>query len=165
MWTVLKLDKNKLQSFRKDLTEKVGSDFILYNPKIEIKLKKKNKLIIKEINLLNNYYFCYHKNFKNNKFLHTLKYLKGLKECLTNYVNSQDEIQKFIANCKENENDNGFLHQDFLDLHTDTKYKFCSGPFSGLVFDLIKIQKNNIKILLGKLKATIGKKDYLFNPV
>ena len=42
-----------------------------------------------------------------------LKYSKGLKYFLTDFLGDQDEIEKFISKCKENEDENGFIKSSF----------------------------------------------------
>ena len=46
-----------------------------------------------------------------------------------------------------------------------SKYRFSSGPFAEMIFKIIDLQKNKINILLGNLKTTIKKNDFLFNPL
>ena len=54
--------------------------------------------------------------------------------------------------------------QNFFQLQKDLKYQFVSGPFVDKIFQIINIQQKGIKILMGNLKTTINKKDFLFNP-
>ena len=81
------------------------------------------------------------------------------------FSSSQEEIVKFINKCKKFENRNGYIEQNFFQLQENSKYKFASGPFIDTIFKIISIQQNRIKILMGDLKTTIKKKDFLFNPV
>ena len=50
-------------------------------------------------------------------------------------------------------------------LQLDLKYKFASGPFIDKIFQIINIQQNKIKILVGEIKTTIKKNEFLFNPL
>ena len=50
MWTILKFDKKKILFLKKDFEEKLGKDFIFYEPKL-IKSFKKIKLVQKELSL------------------------------------------------------------------------------------------------------------------
>ena len=61
MWAIIKFDQKKLEHLKKDISNKLGNDFKVYNPKLLIQKYKKNKLVKKEFNLLGDYLFCYHK--------------------------------------------------------------------------------------------------------
>ena len=62
---------------------------------------------------------------------------KGLKNILSGFLFYQKEIVKFINRCKEFENDNGYITQNFFDLQEISEYKFVSGPFVDKIFHLI----------------------------
>ena len=102
---------------------------------------------------------------QNDEILAKLKFVRGLKYILSGSLSAQTEIKKFIETCKEFENKNGYITQNIFQLKEDQKYKFVSGPFINKIFQIINIQQNKIKILLGDLKTTIKKKEFLFNPV
>ena len=93
-----------------------------------------------------------------------MKFSKGLKYFLGGFKKSQVEINKFIKKCKSLENKNGYISEAFFEVTLNTKYQFISGPFSNRIFEIINLQKNKIKILIGNVKTTINKQDYLFNP-
>ena len=85
-------------------------------------------------------------------------------KCVLNgFIQSQEEIKEFINKCKDAENNKGYLTQNFFELCINTKYKFISGPFADTIFKIIGIQKNKMNILLGDIKTTINKTEYLFN--
>ena len=65
MWTIIKSNKKKINFLKKDLCKNLGSDFIIYNPKILVERYKKNKIFKKEFDLLGDYLFCFHKNFQD----------------------------------------------------------------------------------------------------
>ena len=65
----------------------------------------------------------------------------------------------------QSENKNGHLSQRFFELYINSKYKFTSGPFVERIFKIIGLQKNKINILLGNIKTTINKEEFLFNPL
>jgi len=165
MWTIIKFDKKKLDFLKKDFTKKLGKDFIIYNPKLFIQKYKNNKLINKEFNLLGGYLLCFHKDFKNPATINKLKFCRGLKYFLTGFIQSQNEIKKFVNRCKNSENKRGYLSQAFYQLHINSKYKFASGPFVEKIFEIINLQKNKIDILMGNIKTTIKKQEFLFNPL
>ena len=164
MWTIIKFDKKNLEFLKKDFKEKLGEGFTIYNPKLFIQKYKRNKLINKEFDLLGDYLFCYHKNFKNPETISKLKFTRGLKYFLHGFIQSQKEIKKFIQKCKNYENNEGYLMQNFFELYTNSKYKFTSGPFVEMIFKIINLQKNKINILLGNVKTTIKKDEFLFIP-
>jgi len=165
MWTVLKFDQKSLPLLKEDLNKKIGNDFVIYIPKFKIQKYKNNKLINKEFNLLGDYMFFFHKKLVSKNMKNSLKFIRGLKYFLESPSSSQIEIEKFINKCKESENGNGFLSEDFFDLSTNKQYKFSSGPFTDKIFQIINLQKNRIKILMGNINTTIKRKDFLFRPI
>ena len=165
MWVIIKFDKNNLEFLEREFKKKLGDDFTTYNPKIFFLKYINNKRIYKEFNLLGDYLFCFHKNFKNPDALNNLKFTKGLKYFLNGFIQSQEEIKKFIEKCKDSENEKGYLTQNFFELYINSKYQFTSGPFTEMIFKIIDLQKNKINILLGNLKTTIKKNEFLFNPL
>jgi len=165
MWTIIKFDKKKLALLKEDFKKKLGNDFKIYYPKLTFRKYKKNKVIKKDCEILGDYLFCFHKNFSDARVLSQLKFTKGLKYFLTGFVHSQEEIKKFINKCKESEDKDGYLSQDFFEICINSKYKFSSGPFAEMIFKIINLQKNKINILLGDIKTTINKNDFLFRPL
>ena len=91
-----------------------------------------------------------------------MKFIKGLKYFLNGFNESQESIKKFIQECKSTENDEGFVSREILDLKLEKKYKFLNGPFSNQIFEILKFQKEKIRIATGNLTTTIKKKSYLF---
>ena len=165
MWTVLKFDKKNLALLKEDLTGKLGKEFKIYIPKLQIQKFKNNKLINKEFNLLGDYLFCFHKSLECKKTINSLRFTRGLKYFLEGFVESQKDIEKFISKCKDLESEDGFLARNFFDLEMNKKYRFSSGPFTDRIFQIINLQRNRIKILMGNIKTTIKKKEFLFTPV
>ena len=165
MWTIIKFDKKNIEFLKKGIKEKLGKDFIIYSPKLSIQRYKKGKLKKQEINLLGDYLFCFHKDFSNPQMINKLQFVKGLKYFLSGFTQSQEEIKKFIEKCKNSENQEGYLSQNFFKLSVNAKYKFASGPFAEMIFKIIDLQKNKINILLGNMKTTIKKKEFLFSPI
>ncbi|MBI29373.1 MAG: hypothetical protein CMI95_05740 [Pelagibacteraceae bacterium] len=165
MWVIIKFDKNNFEFLKEELRKKLGDNFIIYNPKFFFQKYINNKCTYKEFNLLGDYLFCFHKNFKNTDTLNNLKFTKGLKYILSGFVQSQEEIKKFIKKCKDSEDKKGYLTQNFFELHMNSKYKFISGPFAEMIFKIVGFQKNKINILLGNVKTTIKKNELLYNPL
>ena len=165
MWTVLKIDKKKLSLLKNDFTNKLGKDVKFYIPKLQLKKFLKQKIYIREISLLGDYLLCFHKDFSKRPVLTSLKYCKGLKYFLTDFLNSQNDIEKFINKCKENEDENGFIKSTFFDYKKSKKYEFISGPFTNMVFNIIQENKLSIKAIIGNYKVTVSKDQNLFRPV
>ena len=166
MWIVLKYKRKEQNYLMKELKEKVGKDIKIYIPKINLKFVSKNKIIDLKKPLLGDYLFCYHSKFKDFNFLGTINFLRGLKYILKDFVSSQKEINFFVERCNRYENKEGFLSQDFFNFENLKKFKFFSGPFTAMVFDLIKREnKHNLKCLIGDFKLTIAGRNNLFFPV
>ena len=79
MWVVAKIKIKNLNIFKKDLTEKIGSDIKFYHPKLEYNRYFGNRVKKFEKFILENYIFCYHENFKNSNYLNKVKFLRGLE--------------------------------------------------------------------------------------
>ena len=46
------------------------------------------------------------------------------------------------------------------------KAQFISGPFTNMVFEILKKEKNNLKIIIGNVVTTISNNaNYLYRPV
>ena len=165
MWTILKFENKSIETLKKEFTKVLGKDYIIYMPKIFVQKYKNNKIIKKEINLLGDYLFCFHEKLSDKKIINTLQYSKGLKYILNGFLNSQVEIKDFIERCKKAETNKGYLSQDFFEININSECEFISGPFSNMIFKIIEMQKNKIKILIGDLKTTINKKEFLFKPI
>ena len=165
MWTILKIDQNSSNIFKKDFRKLIGSEIEIYSPKYLIQNFKKNKLHFKEIKVLGNYVFCFHENFKHSNFIHRIKYLKGFKSFLPGYMETQNEIIKFISKCKKSENGSGYLQSSFFNLNLKNDYKILTGVFTNKVFEIMKFQKNRIEIMVGNLKVSTKKKDFLVQPI
>ena len=165
MWTILKFDKKRLGQLKKDFSQKLGKDFQVYSPKLILQKYTKNKSVKKEYELLGDYLFCFHKDFKSPNTMNKLRFCRGLKYFLSGFLQGQNEIESFVTKCKSMENENGYLTQNFYKLELDKDYKFTTGPFAEKIFKIISFQKRNIGILMGNLKTTIDKQKFLFNPI
>ena len=135
-------------------------------PKVIYEKFSKMKNIKKQKNLLENYIFCFNKEFKNNFFCNKLKYVRGLIFFLNGHANCQNEISEFIKYCKSFEDKNGFITNGFFKKIISTKGEFTSGPFKNIVFEIIKKQKNKLRISIGKFTTTISdSKNYSYRPI
>ena len=54
---------------------------------------------------------------------------------------------------------------NFFKLKKNTNYQFSSGILDKYIFELLELNKNKIKILIGNIKTTISNKNYLFKPI
>ncbi len=165
MWTIIKFDNKQISFLKKDLEKKLDPECKFYIPKLLLKKVKKKKIIKKEINLLGNYLFCFSKNFQDKKKLNLINYARGLKLVLSGFEQSQSEINEFIKKCQNSENNEGYVSEELYELKPNKDYKFFSGPFTNSIFKILELQKNKIKVMMGDLKTTINKKEFLFQPV
>ena len=166
MWVVAKIKKRELNFFKKDLINKVGKDIKFYYPKIEYYKYFANKVKREEKFILENYIFCYHKNFNKPKYINRMQFIKGLDYFLNGFFQNQKEISKFIDYCKLFENKRGYLKQVFFKNSITKKAKFISGPFSNMMFEIIEKQKNKLKIAVDGIVMTISDStNYLYRPI
>ena len=166
MWLVAKIKKREFHLFKKELTEKFGSGIKFYNPKVQHQKYIKNKIKKIESFILENYIFCYHEKFGQVKVMGKVKFLKGLEYFLNGHYQNQNEMVEFINYCKCSENSKGYLTQAFFKTITTKKAKFISGPFANMMFEILKKQKNKLKIIVGNVVTTISDNSgYLYRPV
>ncbi len=156
MWTILRYKKNELNTLLKNLKTKLPNDVNFYQPKSKISILKNNRLINKTKPLLNDYIFCYSPNFRRPGGLNIILNTKGLKSLIGDCFGSQDQIIKFIACCKKNEDNEGNVKQNMIQEIVKNKlYKFTSGPFANLIFELLEKNKKELKILVGKVTTKV----------
>tara|TARA_B100000989_G_scaffold277153_1_gene237901 strand:+ start:2551 stop:3048 length:498 start_codon:yes stop_codon:yes gene_type:complete len=165
MWAVIKVNTKCLSSLKKEFREKLGNNVAYYSPKLRLKKFYKRKTSIKEIPLLGDYLLCFHESFKKSTIIDTLQYCKGLKYFLTNFVDTQSDIKKFIKNCKNNEDEDGFIKPSFFQIQKNLKYEFTSGPFANFVFSIVSENKLSFDALIDNYKITVSKKENFFRPV
>lgn len=165
MWTIIKIDRKKINFLKEDLLKKLGDESAFYNPKLLMQKYVKNKFLNKELDLLGDYFLCYHKDFEFPETLKKIQFCRGLKYILPGFTYSQSEIKDFINKCKKSENKNGYLSQSFFDLKLNKEYKFKSGPFAEKIFKIINFQKNKIDIFMGKIKTTVEREKFLLQPI
>ena len=165
MWTILKFDKNNINFLKKELKDKLGNNVKFYIPKIKIKKFIKNKIFFKEISLLGDYLFFFHEDLAKKNVIESLKYCKGLKYFLSEFLSSQNEINQFIQKCKTNENDKGYLMPTFFEFNKNCNYQFLSGPFSNFVLENLNEKKLSISGMIGNFKIIASKKKNIFRAV
>lgn len=165
MWAIIKIDKKKFFTLKNEFFLKLGKDVKFYMPKIKIKKYLKSKIFITDNYLLGDYLLCFHEDLKKSSIITSLQYCKGLKYFLSNFKFSQNEIEKFINTCKENEDKDGYIKQTFFNFKNKDKYEFISGPFTNFIFSIFRENKFFIEAFIGKYKINVSKKDNLFRPV
>ncbi len=166
MWIVAKIKIKNLSTFKKELKEKTDEKIKFYIPKFEYEKYFGNKVKKYEKFILENYIFCYHESFKDNKFISQIKFSKGLEYFLDGHSQNQKNIAQFINYCKNFENEKGYLTQSFFKTIITKKAKFISGPFTNMIFEILEKQKNKLKILVGNVVTTIpNKTNYLYRPI
>ena len=165
MWAILKFDRKNFELLKNDFQEKLGDDVKFYSPKLRLKKFLKNRIYFKEINLLGDYLFCFHKDFSKMSVLNSLKYSRGLKYFLTNFLKSQVDINKFILKCKENEDDNGFIKFTFFNYELSKKLELISGPLTNLILNVLEENSQFVKAYIGNYKVVVSKERNLFRPI
>jgi hypothetical protein len=166
MWIVAKIKIKNLNTFKKDLTEKMGNDIKFYHPKLEYNKYFGNRVKKFEKFILENYIFCHHEKFKKSNYINKIKFLRGLEYFLEGNNQNQSQISKFIEYCKSFENEEGYLTQSFFKTLVIKKAKFVSGPFTNIIFEILEKQKNKLKILLGDIVTTVpNTTNYLYRPI
>ena len=158
MWIVAKIQIKNLNTFKKSLTEKMGSNVKFYLPKIEYHKYYGNKVKRFEKFILENYVFCYHEKFNSPNCINSVKFLKGLEYFLDGHIQNQNEMIKFINFCKSCENEAGYLTQAFFKTMLVKNAQFITGPFTNMFFQILKKQKNKLTILIGNVVMTISNK-------
>jgi hypothetical protein len=166
MWAIIKINKKKINLLRQDFSKYFDTNYKIYSPKIKIKNFKKNNLkFFKEVSILGDYIFCFHSSLSVPNKLDYIKKFRGLKLFVNGHIHSQDEIINFIKRCKENEDQNGFLLQEFFETEINKSYEFVTGPFAKKIFSIIGLQKNKLQTTIGNIKTTINRKDFLYRPI
>lgn len=166
MWVIAKYDKKKLNFFLSELNAILKNDLKTYNPITRVENFNKKKLVGRSICILNDYIFCFSKQFLNQSIFNNLRFTKGLKYFLPNALQNQNEIIEFINRCRKIEDKEGYINHSLLfETHLDKNYKFISGPFINQIFKTINLKKNKIEIMLSGIRTTLNKKKLQFTPV
>ena len=158
MWTIIKYKRNEYENMISNLKSKIGEKIKFYNPRIKYTKKNRNKVKFFTNYILEGYAFCFCENFKKKIFLSNLQYTVGVDYFLDGYIQSQNQIIKFIKFCKSNEDSSGYLTQSFFSLSENTRAKLISGPFTQMIFDVVENKRKKLKILINNINITIPKK-------
>ena len=160
MWLILKIKKNCIhKELNLNLKKMLESDPIFYSPKILKEVIIGNKFKKKEFFILGNYLLIFHARFQNKLFVNRLNFLKGVDTVLEGFKSSQKEIINFIKKCKQYEDKNGYLLQNFFVQDLSNILKFHSGPFVNFAVKLIEVQKNRLRVLAGNYDILISTKN------
>tara|TARA_B100000902_G_C27313931_1_gene920096 strand:+ start:2549 stop:3046 length:498 start_codon:yes stop_codon:yes gene_type:complete len=165
MWAIIKYKKNSFYTLQKELIQKIDKSLKIFIPKIKIQKVIKNNITYKDIPILGDYLFCYHPCFRTSQIINKLKFCRGLEYFLSNYLNNQNEIEKFINDCKKNEDQNGYIKQSFFNFNYLSEFQFLTGPFLNQIFKILNKEKDKINILVKNKKITVSKDKHIFRPV
>ena len=67
MWIVAKFKKESFIFFQKEMKKKIGNECKFFRPKITLQSYKKNRLVNKTVDLLDDYVFAFMKNLRIQK--------------------------------------------------------------------------------------------------
>ena len=98
-------------------------------------------------------------------FYNNIKYLKGFNSLIPGYIETQKEISQFIKDCKNSENDRGYVQNSFFNMKIENNYKLKTSVFTNKAFEIMKFHKNRIEIMIGNLKVSAKTKDLLAQPI
>ena len=159
MWLIFKIKniKNFLE-IKKNLFKLIKVKPTFYWPKICTHIKKGEKVFQKNHYILGNYILVHDTSFNDQSILNKVKYLKGVEYIVKGFKFNQLEIAEFVKRCKNNEDEQGYLSQNFFNIKIGKELKFSSGPFMNFISELIKEQKNKLQVLVGKYTISINKK-------
>lgn len=165
MWSVLKIEKKKLNEVKQSFKKKLGDETLFYIPKILVETKNNIFSSKKEIPILGNYVFCFNIKLRDRKILINLINIPGVKYFLNGFNYCQNEIKDFILKCKKHENKEGFLNQTFFEIVKNKDYKIVSGPFANFVSSLIEETKRKYVVRLNGVKLIVSKKNLIFKTI
>ena len=162
MWIIIKFKQNQFYTLKQEFKKKLEIEPNFFFPKLKLQKIKKNKLISYVSPLLGDYIFCFHPKFSNENILRNVNYLKGVKFLLNGFRNYQKDIPNFINRCRSSEDENGYIKQTFFNFVAAEKIKFLSGPFTNIIFKIMKRQKDSMKVSDGNVNISFSTERYLF---
>ena len=165
MWVVAKFDKKKFQLLKNEFKSYFGDECKIYRPVLLVEKFTKKKIIKKEVDLLNDYLFCYHESFNELSIMNRIKYFIGIKYLLNGFNYSQLEIEEFIKSLKRNENSEGYITKSTFEIEINKFYKFDTGAFANKIFKVLSLNKNKLSVMMGNIKSTIKKNELIFSPL
>ena len=156
MWIIIKLKQNQFHTLKQEFKKKLEIEPNFFFPKLKLQKIKKNKLISYVSPLLGDYIFCFHPKFSNENILRNVNYLKGVKFLLNGFRNYQKDIPNFINRCRSSEDENGYIKQTFFNFVAIDRIKFLSGPFTNIIFKIMKRQKDSMKVSDGNVNISFS---------
>jgi len=167
MWIVVKYNFNEEELLKSQLIKNFGNETFFYNPKIRITKVVNNNFKNFEKKIINNYLLCFNKKFKELSLLKTIKFLKGLSHLLPGCFFNQKNISDFFNNCKNNEDNDGFLKSDYLlNLIKKKDINLKLNIFSDLNCELIGKNRKYTEVLMNnKLVKVNNNSKLLFQPI
>ena len=162
MWIIIKFKQNQFYTLKQEFKKKLEIEPNFFFPKLKLQKIKKNKLISYVSPLLGDYIFCFHPKFSNENILRNVNYLKGVKFLLNGFRNYQKDIPNFINRCRSSEDENGYIKQTFFNFVAIDRIKFLSGPFTNIIFKIMKRQKDSMKVSDGNVNISFSTERYLF---
>ena len=158
MWLVLRHKKGELSVLKEEIKKKIGRLPEFFCPKIKILKVVNNKTNEFTNNFLSDYVFFYDKQFTSKTIINSLKNSRGLKTLLSNCLNYQKDVEKFINLCKSNSDKDGYIKPSYFDNINFKKGIFLNGPFAQIIFDVLENKKNFLKVAINKKVTTLSKK-------
>ena len=152
MWIVAKINNKKYSMLKMDFLKK-NSNIKFYKPVIAKEFFFKNKIFKKPVELFGDYIFCYDKSFEDPKKLQELKFSRGLKYFLTDYIFAQKQITKIIETCRKNETVKGFIDAKFITNLKENNLKFLTGPFRNIICEILNVSKRKVEFNFGNFRA------------
>ena len=165
MWIIIKFKPNQFHALEKEFKKKLEIEPKFFFPKLNLQRIKKNKLISYASPLLGDYIFCFHPKFNNENILRYVNHFRGVKFLLNGFKNYQKDILNFIDRCKKCEDENGYIKQTFFNFVAVEKIKFLSGPFTNIIFKVLKRQKDSMQVFDGNVNVSFSAERYLFEAV
>ena len=162
MWIIIKFKQNQFYTLKQEFKKKLEIEPNFFFPKLKLQKIKKNRLISYVSPLLGDYIFCFHPKFSNENILRNVNYLKGVKFLLNGFRNYQKDIPNFIKRCRSSEDENGYIKQTFFNFVAIDRIKFLSGPFTNIIFKIMKRQKDSMKVSDGNVNISFPTERYLF---
>ena len=99
-------------------------------------------------------------HFPSEKHVKSVKFFRLRRQLICLFI----FLPHFLT--KTFENKNGYLSQAFFKKIIVKKAQFVSGPFINMVFEILKKQKNKLKIVVGNVVTTISdNSNHLYRPV
>lgn len=165
MWIVIKIKKHSEINFIKSsLTQLLGNHSTYCIPKIKSNKQTNSKSVSKDLYILGKYILIYNKKFSENNVLSKLNFIRGVDCLILGFKACQKNINEFVKKCEKNKDKLGYLSSDFFSLSEGKNIKFNKGPFINFVSEVIEVQRNKLKLLVGNISIYLDKKENCLLP-